>query len=82
MYMYVNIWSAFTTEQLNEYLQNVVGMKYSWPYTLVRVFWPYAPHGGSRAGQKRGPFLHKTSSSHWKATTTNRMHCIMYIYFV
>ena len=71
--------SAFTTESLNGCLWNLVGMKYSWPCTCIKMFRPYPPRGGSRVKQKLvtwggGPLLQKTSSSDWKATATNQMH--------
>ena len=56
---------------------NLVGIKYTWPSICIKVFRPYLPKGGSRAGQKKvagGPLLKKTYSSDWKATATNRMH--------
>ena len=52
MYMYRNTQSAFTTELLDECLQNLVGMKISWPRTCVKGFRPDQPLGGSRLGQK------------------------------
>ena len=48
MYMYGNTLSAFTTEPLNGCLQNLAGMKCSWPRTCIKVFRPYPPSGGSR----------------------------------
>ena len=44
--------SAFTTEPLNGCLQNLVGMKCSWPLTCIKMFQPYPPRGGSRVKQK------------------------------
>ena len=76
MYMNGNTYSAFTTELLDGCLKNLVGMKYSWPRTCIKVFRPDPPRGGSRAGQKKvmgGPLLQETSSYDWKATSTNRM---------
>ena len=76
MYMYGNTKSAFTTEPLNGCLQNLVGMKCSWPGTCIKMFLPYLPRGGSRARQSRsqgggGPLLKKTSSADRKATARN-----------
>ena len=44
--------SAFTTEPLNGCLRNLVGMKWSWPRTCIKMFWPYLPRGESRVKQK------------------------------
>ena len=52
MYMYGNIFSALTTEPRDGCLRNFVGMKCSWPHTCFKVFRPYLPRGGSKAGQK------------------------------
>ena len=35
MYMYGNTESALSTESLDGYLPNLVGMKYSWPRPCV-----------------------------------------------
>ena len=37
MYMYWNTESALTTESLDGYLPNLVGIKYSWP---AHLYWP------------------------------------------
>ena len=53
--MHVYIWEHLvsnTTEPLDGYLRNLVGMKYSWSLTSVVVFRPDQSRGGSRAGQK------------------------------
>ena len=80
MHMYV--WEhtvSFTTEPLDGCLRNLIGMKFSWPCTCIKMFRPYPPRGGSRVRHKLvkgagGSLLQKTSSSDWKATATNRMH--------
>ena len=43
---------AFTTEQLDGCLGNLVGMNNSWTRTCVKAFQLDPPRGGSRAGQK------------------------------
>ena len=44
--------SAFTTEPLKGCLQNLVGIKCSWPRTCIKMFQPYPLMGGSRVKQK------------------------------
>ena len=75
MYMYGITQSAFTTEPLNGYLRNLVGMKYSWSLTNVVVFRSDPPGADPGRGQNRsrGPLLQETSSDR-KATATNQMH--------
>ena len=50
MHMHGNTLSAFATELLNGCLQNLAGMKVSWPRTCIKVFRPDPPKGGSRGG--------------------------------
>ena len=39
VYMYWNTESALTTESLDGYLPNLVGIKYSWPPHICIDFW-------------------------------------------
>ena len=43
MYMYGNTESALTTESLDGYLPNLVGIKYSWPRAFVLTSGPNPP---------------------------------------
>ena len=45
MYMYGNTESAFTTELLDGYLPNLVGIKYSWPPHICIDFWAKSAQG-------------------------------------
>ena len=47
MYMY---WNTLTTESLDGYSLNLVGIMYSRPRSFVFTFGPNPPTGGSRAG--------------------------------
>ena len=55
----------------NACLRNLIGIKNSWPLTCVRSVQGRI-HGGAKIGQWV-PFFKNTSSSDWKATSTNRM---------
>ena len=48
MHVYVleNVVIAFTTEPLDGYLRNLVGMKCSWPRICIEVFQPVDPGQG------------------------------------
>ena len=48
--MYMNTESALTTESVDGYLPNLVGIKYSWPRAFVLTLGPNPPRGVSRAG--------------------------------
>ena len=68
--------STSSPEPLNEFLWNLVGMKYSWSLTNVVIFRRDPARGGSRMGQKyvvKGPLLQRTSSDR-KTTATNQMN--------
>ena len=52
MYMYGNTKSVFTTESLDGYLPNLVGIKYLSSRTFVLTFGPNPPRCGSRLGPK------------------------------
>ena len=57
--IYRNTWSAFTTELLDGYLQNLVGMKYSWPAHVFKLFRPIHPGvdpGQGKNRSMRSPF--------------------------
>ena len=45
IYMYGNTELAFTTESLNGYLPNLVGIKYSWPPHICIAFWAKSAQG-------------------------------------
>ena len=65
MYMYRNTESALTTESLDGYLTNLVGIKYSWhPHICIDV-WAKSAKGriqGRAIIGKWGGFLQRTSS--------------------
>ena len=52
---------AFPTEQIDGCLPNLVGMKYSWPCTSVRLYGKICPEVGPGRSKKkmsmRGPFF-------------------------
>ena len=50
IYMYGNTLSTLTTESLDGYSANLVGIKYSRSRTFVSNFGPNPPRAGSRAG--------------------------------
>ena len=77
MYMYGNTESALTTESLDGYLPNLVGITYSWPpYWILGQICQGADPGqeNNRSMRDPGPFSKGFLLQSWRATATNIMY--------